>query len=48
MIDSVSDPDPDWTRIQSVQWIRTRIWNPDPGGQKLPTKIEKSKENFMF
>ncbi len=21
---------------------------PDPGGQKLPTKIEKRKKNFMF
>jgi hypothetical protein len=36
---SVSDPDPDWIRIQSGLWIR--IHNPDPyaGGQKLPTKI---------
>ncbi len=36
-------------RIQSGQWIRIRIriWNPDPdpGGQKLPTKVEK---NWMF
>jgi hypothetical protein len=32
----VSDPDPYWTRIQSGQWIRIRIRNPDPdpGGQK--------------
>jgi hypothetical protein len=40
----VSDPDPDWIRIQSGhwiliqsgQWIRIRIRNPDPdpGGQK--------------
>ncbi len=32
----VSDPDPDWIRIQSGQWIL--IWigigNPDPGGKK--------------
>ncbi len=32
------DPNPDWIRIQSGQWIRIRIWNPDPGpdpgGQK--------------
>jgi hypothetical protein len=28
----VADPD------QSGQWIRIR--NPDPGGQKLPTKVE--------
>ncbi len=29
----VSDPDPDWIRIQSGQWIRIRIRNPvpDPG-----------------
>jgi hypothetical protein len=38
---SVSDPD--WIRIQSVQWIRIRI-NPSPGGKKLPTKIEKVKK----
>jgi hypothetical protein len=39
----VSDPDPYWIRIQSGQWIRIRIRNPDldPGGQKLPTKVEK-------
>jgi hypothetical protein len=30
-------------RIQSGQWIRNRIRNPDldPGGQKRPTKVEK-------
>jgi hypothetical protein len=35
-ISRVSDPDPDWNRIQSGQWIRIRIRNPDPdpGGQK--------------
>ena len=42
---SVSDPDPDpyWIRIQSDHWIRIRIRNlntdPDPGGQKWPTKV---------
>jgi hypothetical protein len=33
----VVDPDPNWgIRIQSGQWIRIRIRNPDPdpGGQK--------------
>jgi hypothetical protein len=32
----VSDPDPDWIRIQSGQWIRIRNPDPDPdpGGQK--------------
>jgi hypothetical protein len=30
----VADPDPDWIRIQSGQWIRIRIRNPDLGGQK--------------
>jgi hypothetical protein len=32
----VSDPDPDWIRIQSGQWIQILIRNPDPdpGGQK--------------
>ncbi len=37
----VSDPDPDWIRIQSGQWIRIRIRDPDPGRQKLPAKVEK-------
>jgi hypothetical protein len=38
----VADPDPDWIRIQSGQWIRIRIRNPDPytGGQKRPSKVE--------
>jgi hypothetical protein len=48
----VSDPDPYWIRIQSAQWIRirTRIRNPDPdpGGQKLPTKAEKNYEISCF
>jgi hypothetical protein len=32
----VADPDTNWIRIQSGQWIRIRMWNPDPdpGGQK--------------
>jgi hypothetical protein len=40
----VADPDPNWIRIQSGQWIRIRIRNPDPGpgGQKWPTKVEKN------
>jgi hypothetical protein len=35
--------DPDGIRIQSGQWIRIHIRNPDPdpGGQKLPTKKER-------
>ena len=37
---SVSDPDPDWIRIQSGQWIRIRNPDPEPGGQKWPTKVE--------
>ncbi len=41
---SVSDPDPDWIRIQSGQWIP----DPDPGGQKWPTKIEKNYEISYF
>ncbi len=32
--------DPDWIRIQSGQWIRIRNPDPDPGGQKWPTKGE--------
>jgi hypothetical protein len=43
--------DPDRIRIQSCQWIRIRICirnpDPDPGGQKLPTKVEKIR-NVMF
>ncbi len=30
----VADPDPNWIRIQSGQWIRIRNPDPDPGGQK--------------
>ncbi len=49
-----------WTRpllrhnlsLQPVFWIRIRIdfdrLDPDPGGQKCPTKIEKSLENSCF
>jgi hypothetical protein len=35
-----------WIRIDLVVWIRIRIGNSDPypGGQKRPTKIEKSYE----
>jgi hypothetical protein len=40
----VADPDP----IQSGPWIRIRNPDPDPGGLKLPTKVEKKIENFMF
>ncbi len=42
----VADPDPNWIRIQSGQWIRISIRNPDPdlGGQKWPTKVEKIKK----
>jgi hypothetical protein len=39
---------PDWIRIQSGQWIRIRIRNPDPGGKKWPTTKEKTFGNFMF
>jgi hypothetical protein len=36
----VAYPDPCWIRIQSGQWIRIRIRNPDPdpGGQNYPQK----------
>jgi hypothetical protein len=36
----VSDPKPDWIRIQSCQCIRIRIRipDPDPGGQNDPQK----------
>jgi hypothetical protein len=30
----VADPDPNWIRIQSDQWIRIRIRNPNPDPQK--------------
>jgi hypothetical protein len=37
-VGSISDPD--WIRIQSGQWIRIRIQNPDPvpGGVKITQK----------
>ena len=43
-IPSVLDPDPDWIRIQSGQWIRIRNPDPEPGGQKRSTKVEKIKK----
>ncbi len=45
-----SDPDPYWIQIQSGQWIRIRIRNPDPdlGGHKLPTKKKKNNEISCF
>jgi hypothetical protein len=50
LITRVADPysDPDWIRIQSGQWIRIRIRNPDPGGQKLPTKVEEKFKSSCF
>jgi hypothetical protein len=35
--------DPDWSRLQSGQWIRIRIKR-----EKSPTKIEKNKEILFF
>jgi len=37
---SVSDPDPHWFRLGRM--------DPDPGGQKWPSKIEKKLRNFKF
>ncbi len=41
-----------WVRINLSCWIRIRIQiadpDPDPGGQKWPTKIEKSTEFSCF
>ncbi len=43
-----------WIPINLTCWIRIRIKNmdPDPGGQKLPTKLEKVKNfhvlNFLM
>jgi hypothetical protein len=39
-----------WIRINLSCWnrIRIQIADPDPGGQKLPTKIEKSTEFSCF
>jgi hypothetical protein len=38
--------------VFSVLWIRIRVDfgqpDPDPGGQKLPTKIEKGEEISCF
>jgi hypothetical protein len=45
---TVADSNPNWIRIQSGQWIRICIRNPDPGGQKWPTEVEKIKEISCF
>ncbi len=47
---SGSYPDPDWIRIQSGQRIRIRNPDPDPypGGQKIPTKVEKNLKISCF
>jgi hypothetical protein len=45
---SVLDPNPDWIRIQSGQWIRIRNPDPDPEGQKLTHKNKKKLRNFIF
>jgi hypothetical protein len=39
-----------WIRINLSYWIRIRIQiaDPDPGGKKWPTKIEKSTEFSFF
>jgi hypothetical protein len=39
-----------WIRINLSFWIRIRIQiaDPDPGGQKLPQKIEKRTEFSSF
>jgi hypothetical protein len=39
---SVVEQDPDWIRIQWDPWIRIRNPDPDPGGKKCPTNIEKN------
>jgi hypothetical protein len=36
---TVVDPGTDWVPIRWGPWIRIRIRNLDPGGQKCPTKI---------
>ncbi len=33
--------------IQWGQWIRIRNPDPDPGGQKLPAKVEKNKISYF-
>jgi hypothetical protein len=42
------DPDTDWIWIQWDSWILIRICHQNPGGQKLPTKIEKKVLNSIF
>ncbi len=37
-ITRIADPDPNWIRIQSGQWIRIRNPDPHPGGQNDPQK----------
>jgi len=44
------DPDPYQNVTYQYRWIRIRIPNtdPDPGGQKLPKKVEKISEISCF
>jgi hypothetical protein len=48
----VVDPDPDWIRIQSGQWIRIRNPDSESGSgsrrEKMTHKIRKKLRNFMF
>jgi hypothetical protein len=37
---------PGWIWILSGQWIQIRNPDPDPGGQKLPTKISQEISCF--
>jgi hypothetical protein len=49
---SVSGSGSAWIRINLSCWIRIRIRiqiaDPDPGGEKRPTKIEKSTRFLCF
>jgi hypothetical protein len=42
----VQNPDPDWIRMQSGQWIRIRIRNPDTNPESRRAKIDpKNRKN---
>jgi hypothetical protein len=44
----VADPDSNWIRIQSGQWIRIRIRNPDPEGKNYPQKWGKNQKFYVL
>jgi hypothetical protein len=46
-VSRVVDPDPQNLSCRIRIWITIQNTDPDPGGQKWPTKIEKKVKNFQ-